>query len=78
MAQLATAPTVDVGMLATAPTDEVFEALADPLGRQRSPMLKGALDAGGADPDNARLVIAVGSGWYDYRVWKRRARRLLL
>ena len=24
------------------------------------------------------LVIAVGSGWYDYRVWKRRARRLLL
>ena len=24
------------------------------------------------------LVVAVGSGWYDYRVWKRRARRLLL
>jgi hypothetical protein len=24
------------------------------------------------------LVVAVGAGWYDYRVWKRRARRLLL
>ena len=24
------------------------------------------------------LIVAVGSGWYDYRVWKRRARRLLL
>ena len=24
------------------------------------------------------LVVAAGSGWYDYRVWKRRARRLLL
>ena len=24
------------------------------------------------------LVIAAGAGWYDYRVWKRRARRLLL
>src|SRR5579862_506722 len=24
------------------------------------------------------LIVAVGAGWYDYRVWKRRARRLLL
>ena len=24
------------------------------------------------------LVVAAGAGWYDYRVWKRRARRLLL
>jgi hypothetical protein len=24
------------------------------------------------------LIVAAGSGWYDYRVWKRRARRLLL
>jgi hypothetical protein len=23
-------------------------------------------------------VIAVGSGWYDYRVWKRKARRLVV
>jgi hypothetical protein len=24
------------------------------------------------------FVVAVGSGWYDYRVWKGRARRLLI
>jgi hypothetical protein len=24
------------------------------------------------------LVIAIGSGWYDYRVWRFKTRRLLL
>jgi hypothetical protein len=24
------------------------------------------------------LVIAVGSGWYDYRVWTSRSRRLIV